>query len=253
MRRPSRSARRHPRHRGITGSAHALIWEGSLGPDAARQYARQRLGLDLVGIAEAGGGSALDERPSGARASRRRRCADVGRLHSGLGAAAARAARFPGGAAAPRRRGGVDRRDAGTGRRTRSHRGRACHVEPRDRAARGSASSTSRRAPHDPAAFRDRRPSRTKARAASSRRSPRMTRSRSRRTPERRRTRVPIRCGSTARCSTSSSTRRVFNVRARRSRGSRRTTAARASAQPWSRSSRRRTRTIRAFKTSASS
>jgi hypothetical protein len=43
----------------ITGSAHALIWEGSLGLDAARQYARERLGLDVVGIAEAGGGSAL--------------------------------------------------------------------------------------------------------------------------------------------------------------------------------------------------
>lgn len=48
-----------PAPRGITGSAHALIWEGSLSPDAARQYARERLGLDVVGIAEAGGGSAL--------------------------------------------------------------------------------------------------------------------------------------------------------------------------------------------------
>ena len=59
MRRPSRSALAAPAPPRITGSAHALIWEGSLRPDAARDYARQHLGLDLVGIAEAGGGSAL--------------------------------------------------------------------------------------------------------------------------------------------------------------------------------------------------
>jgi hypothetical protein len=41
--------------REITGTAHAVIWEGSLEPDSARDYARRRLGLDLAAIAEAGG------------------------------------------------------------------------------------------------------------------------------------------------------------------------------------------------------
>jgi hypothetical protein len=45
--------------RPITGRAQALIWEGSLAVDAARDYARRHLGLDVVGVAEAGGGRAL--------------------------------------------------------------------------------------------------------------------------------------------------------------------------------------------------
>ncbi|HEX6361367.1 MAG TPA: DUF2868 domain-containing protein [Albitalea sp.] len=46
-------------HRPITGSAHALIWEGSLAADAARAYARRHLGLEVIDVAEAGGGRAL--------------------------------------------------------------------------------------------------------------------------------------------------------------------------------------------------
>jgi hypothetical protein len=46
-------------YRPVTGRAHALIWEGSLPADAAREYARRHLGLDVVGIAEAGGARAL--------------------------------------------------------------------------------------------------------------------------------------------------------------------------------------------------
>jgi hypothetical protein len=45
--------------RPIIGRAQALIWEGSLAVDAARDYARRHLGLDVIGIAEAGGGRAL--------------------------------------------------------------------------------------------------------------------------------------------------------------------------------------------------
>jgi hypothetical protein len=43
----------------ITGRAQALIWEGSLAADAARDYARRHLGLDVREVAEAGGGRAL--------------------------------------------------------------------------------------------------------------------------------------------------------------------------------------------------
>jgi hypothetical protein len=46
-------------HRPITGTAHAIVWEGSLPLDAARQYARAHLGLDLANLVEAGGGRPL--------------------------------------------------------------------------------------------------------------------------------------------------------------------------------------------------
>jgi hypothetical protein len=42
-------------HREITGTAHAVIWEGSLAPGAAQDYARRRLGLELLAVVEAGG------------------------------------------------------------------------------------------------------------------------------------------------------------------------------------------------------
>jgi hypothetical protein len=45
--------------RAITGRANAVIWDESLAPDAARAYARERLGLELAVIAEAGGGRAM--------------------------------------------------------------------------------------------------------------------------------------------------------------------------------------------------
>ena len=57
----------------------------------------------------------------------------------------------------------------------------------------------------------------------------------SRRTPEPPRRRARTRCGSTGTFSTSSSTRRDFSARAKSSRGSRRTTVARAHAAPSSR------------------
>jgi hypothetical protein len=44
-----------PAYPPITGTAHAVIWEGSLEQDAARAYGR-RLGLDVASIVEAGGG-----------------------------------------------------------------------------------------------------------------------------------------------------------------------------------------------------
>jgi hypothetical protein len=43
-----------------TGTAAAVIWESSLAPHAARDYARRQLGLDVRGIAEAGGGRELE-------------------------------------------------------------------------------------------------------------------------------------------------------------------------------------------------
>jgi hypothetical protein len=43
----------------IGGRAQALIWEGSLAVDAARDYARRHLGLDVREVEEAGGGRAL--------------------------------------------------------------------------------------------------------------------------------------------------------------------------------------------------
>jgi hypothetical protein len=45
--------------RPISGRANAVIWDDSLAPDAARAYARERLGLELAAIAEAGGGRAI--------------------------------------------------------------------------------------------------------------------------------------------------------------------------------------------------
>jgi uncharacterized protein DUF2868 len=44
---------------GIAGRANAVIWDGSLAPEAARAYARERLGLDLGAVVEAGGSRAL--------------------------------------------------------------------------------------------------------------------------------------------------------------------------------------------------
>jgi hypothetical protein len=46
-------------HRPITGTAHAIVWEGSVALDDARRYARRRLGLDLGNVVEAGGGRPL--------------------------------------------------------------------------------------------------------------------------------------------------------------------------------------------------
>jgi hypothetical protein len=46
--------------REITGTAHAVIWESSLTPAAAKDYARRRLGLDATVVAEAGGNRELD-------------------------------------------------------------------------------------------------------------------------------------------------------------------------------------------------
>jgi hypothetical protein len=46
--------------RAITGSAHAVIWEGSLAPDSVRDYARRQLGLELTAVAEAGGSRVLN-------------------------------------------------------------------------------------------------------------------------------------------------------------------------------------------------
>jgi hypothetical protein len=48
--------------RPITGSARALIWEGSLPADSARVYARRHLGLDLTSVIEAGTGEHADDR-----------------------------------------------------------------------------------------------------------------------------------------------------------------------------------------------
>ena len=48
-----------PVQREITGAAHAVIWEGSLDPNAAREYARRRLGLDATAVVEAGGSRTL--------------------------------------------------------------------------------------------------------------------------------------------------------------------------------------------------
>jgi hypothetical protein len=51
--------RQHPP---LTGSARALIWEASLPPEAARDYARRHLGLDLLDVAEAGTGQLSSDR-----------------------------------------------------------------------------------------------------------------------------------------------------------------------------------------------
>ena len=48
--------------RPTTGSARALIWESSLPVDAARSYARRHLGLEVLDIAEAGGGRLATDR-----------------------------------------------------------------------------------------------------------------------------------------------------------------------------------------------
>jgi hypothetical protein len=46
-------------HREVTGTAHAVIWEASLKPDAGRDFARRRLGLEVAAVVEAGGSRAL--------------------------------------------------------------------------------------------------------------------------------------------------------------------------------------------------
>lgn len=48
--------------RPLTGSARALIWEGSVSPAAAQTYARRQLGLELLDVAEAGGGRLAADR-----------------------------------------------------------------------------------------------------------------------------------------------------------------------------------------------
>ena len=48
-------------HRALVGTADAIIWGGSIEPDAADAYARRTLGVDLNAIIEAGGGRTLDE------------------------------------------------------------------------------------------------------------------------------------------------------------------------------------------------
>ena len=145
-------------HRPMTGSARALIWESSLSPDAARSYARRHLGLEVLDVAEAGAGQLTTDRAA-LEQPRDRSLANVDRLHAGMGTAATRASRFSRGAAAAYRPGRLDRRGAGTRRPTCGDR--------RSSARRGNAQSrnsrirrsTSRRAPHESAAFRNRRPS----------------------------------------------------------------------------------------------
>jgi hypothetical protein len=48
--------------RALAGSARALIWEGSLPVDKARDYARVHLGLDVTSVAEAGRGELAEDR-----------------------------------------------------------------------------------------------------------------------------------------------------------------------------------------------
>jgi hypothetical protein len=48
--------------RAITGRAQALIWENGVPTDAARDYARRHLGLDLTGVVTAGGGELAADR-----------------------------------------------------------------------------------------------------------------------------------------------------------------------------------------------
>jgi hypothetical protein len=48
--------------RSITGSARALIWEGSLPAEAARAYARSHFGLEVTNVTEAGGGELTADR-----------------------------------------------------------------------------------------------------------------------------------------------------------------------------------------------
>lgn len=48
--------------RPLTGSARALIWEGSVSPAAAQSYARRHLGLELLDVVEAGGGRLAADR-----------------------------------------------------------------------------------------------------------------------------------------------------------------------------------------------
>ncbi|MBN1238164.1 MAG: DUF2868 domain-containing protein [Gammaproteobacteria bacterium] len=49
------------RHAELAGTAAAVVWGASLDADAARRYARDRLGLELTDVLEAGGGRELDE------------------------------------------------------------------------------------------------------------------------------------------------------------------------------------------------
>lgn len=43
------------------GTAAAVVWSTSIDPERARGYARERLGVDVTSVVEAGGGRALDE------------------------------------------------------------------------------------------------------------------------------------------------------------------------------------------------
>ncbi len=46
-------------YREVTGRARAIVWEGCVSVEVARAHARNRLGLDLVAVVEAGGGRTL--------------------------------------------------------------------------------------------------------------------------------------------------------------------------------------------------
>src|SRR5690606_21142962 len=45
----------------IEGSARAVIWSNSIGEEAAREYARRHLGLEVTDVASAGGGRTVHE------------------------------------------------------------------------------------------------------------------------------------------------------------------------------------------------
>ena len=214
----------------MTGSARALIWENSLPADAARDYARRHLGLEVLDVAEAGAGQLDADRAALEQlASDRGRNAD--RLHAGVGTAAARASRFSRGAAPAHRPGRVSivvapvpdgPRAVTEVERATWQRAIAQLADPEDLRRDGRRMKR--------AALRHRRPSeqgqeqhRRHARRGRCGRDLAASR-------HHRRRRARTRCGSTARCSTSSSTRPAFSARAKRSHGSKRTTAARANA-----------------------
>ena len=44
----------------LAGSAAAVVWGGAIAPAEARDYARRRLGIELTGVVEAGGGASID-------------------------------------------------------------------------------------------------------------------------------------------------------------------------------------------------
>ncbi len=64
------ACRRRLRNAPITGTARAVIWEGSLRPERRARLRAQRARPRRDGVVEAGGGRALDARPRGARAAR---------------------------------------------------------------------------------------------------------------------------------------------------------------------------------------